>query len=203
MRDTVKEGYEDGNYLEDYRDCRELKDFEKNLLETFIEGIGSDSRIIDLGCGNGVPFDVFLESKVDSLTAVDFTEKHVEQAKMNLRDSKVIQADFSNLEYENGSFEGVVSFYALFHIPREEQEDLLKKINEWLVEGGLILITLGAGDDDESGPQVEDWHGSEMIWDNKSLKENVEMVKNSGFEILEKFIQDDEEKHLWILAEKN
>jgi hypothetical protein len=44
--------------------------------------------------------------------------------------------------------------------------------------------------------------GEEMVWSSYSQEENVRLVKEAGFNVLETYVEDwREETHQWILAE--
>ncbi|MFP4001930.1 MAG: class I SAM-dependent methyltransferase, partial [Thermoplasmata archaeon] len=148
MRDKVRKGYEEGRYAKEYREGREIREFEKELFEDLFEEIGEEGYILDLGCGIGIPFDRYFVDKGYEVTGVDFVENNVKRAKMNVSEAEFLNADFSKLSFPKESFDAIVSFYAIFHIPREEHLDLLEKMNRWLKESGVILITMGTGDDE-------------------------------------------------------
>ncbi|MFW5946728.1 MAG: class I SAM-dependent methyltransferase, partial [Candidatus Natronoplasma sp.] len=147
----------------------------------------------------GIPFDRYFVDKGYEVTGVDFVENNVKRAKMNVSEAEFLNADFSKLSFPKESFDAIVSFYAIFHIPREEHLNLFEKMNRWLKDSGAILITMGAGDDE----RIEsDFVGSEMSWSSFSIQKNKELVRKAGFKILRSYEETEEEHHLWILAEK-
>ncbi|KXA91188.1 hypothetical protein AKJ63_01825 [candidate division MSBL1 archaeon SCGC-AAA259D18] len=103
------------------------------------------------------------------------------------------------MEFVENSFDAIVSFYAIFHIPRERHPDLLMKMNKWLKDSGIILITLGT---EEMEKEEADFVGSEMVWSSFSIKKNKRMVEESGFKILGSYEEKEDEHHLWVLAKK-
>ncbi|MFW6048427.1 MAG: class I SAM-dependent methyltransferase [Candidatus Natronoplasma sp.] len=199
MRDKVKRGYEEGRYAKEYREGREIREFEKELFEDLFEEIGEEASILDLGSGIGIPFDRYFVDNGYEVIGVDFVEKNIERAKENVPEAHFVKADFSQLSFPKESFDAIVSFYAIFHIPREEHLDLLEKMNRWLKESGVILITMGTGDDE----RIEsEFVGSDMVWSSFSIQKNKELVRKAGFKILRSYEETQEEHHLWILAEK-
>ncbi|WEL23374.1 class I SAM-dependent methyltransferase [Candidatus Nanohalovita haloferacivicina] len=199
MRDKVKEGYDKGDYEGDYREGREVREKERELMESLFDGIPSESKILDLGCGTGLPFDRFLVEKDHQVTGVDISEKHVEMARENVPEADFLQGDFFENDFGENSFDAVVSFYAIFHIPREEHFDLFKKIREWISDEGAILITLGPDEMDDFEGEIG---GQEMVWSSYSAEKNVELLEKAGFEIITTYTEDyREETHFWVLAE--
>jgi len=199
MRDKVKRGYEEGQYVKEYRKEIELREFEKELFEDMFDKIREEGSILDLGCGIGIPFDKYFVDKGYDVTGIDFVEKNVKRAKENVPEAEFLNADFSQLSFQKESFDAMVSFYAIFHIPREEHLNLLEKINRWLKDSGVILITMGTEDNER---KESDFIGSKMVWSSFSIRKNKDLVRKSGFEILRSYEERKEEHHLWILAEK-
>ena len=199
MKDKVRKGYDEGEYAKEYREGRDIRDFEKELFEDLFNKIGEEGSILDLGCGICIPFDRYFVDKGYEVKGVDFVEKNIKRAKENVPEADFVNADFSQLSFSKESFDAIVSFYAIFHIPRDEHLDLLKKMNTWLKESGVILITMGTGDDEKI---ESEFVGSDMVWSSFSIQKNKEIVRKAGFEILRSYEETEEEHHLWILAEK-
>lgn len=198
MRDKVKEGYEKGDYEGAYREDRDLREEEIELFQRIFDGIPKKGKFLDLGCGTGLPFDRYIMENGYSVIGVDITEKHINSARENVPEGRFIQGDFFNQDFEQNSFNVIVSFYAIFHIPREEHRKLFEKIRYWLKEDGFILVTMGAEEMDRHEGDIE---GAEMLWSSYSPNRSKEIIEESGFNILESYHEDwREEQHLWILA---
>lgn len=120
-------------------------------------------------------------------------------ARENVPEADFLQGDFFENDFGENSFDAVVSFYAIFHIPREEHFDLFKKIREWISDEGAILITLGPDEMDDFEGEIG---GQEMVWSSYSAEKNVELLEKAGFEIITTYTEDyREETHFWVLAE--
>jgi len=153
MREEVKQGYEDADYEGEYRESRELQEKEKQLLNQGFESI-SGKKILELVCGFGLPFDRYIVEKGFDVTGVDIAEKHVKQARDNVPEAEFIQGGFFDQDFDENSFDAIVSFYAIFHIPREEHRELFEKIHDWLKEDGVILVTMGPGEMDQHTGEI-------------------------------------------------
>jgi SAM-dependent methyltransferase len=79
------------------------------------------------------------------------------------------------------SFDAVVSFYAIFHIPRVEHGALFRRIASWLRPGGYLLASVGRTDNDD---YTEEFFGVEMFWSHFAADRYREMVTDSGFTLL-------------------
>jgi ubiquinone/menaquinone biosynthesis C-methylase UbiE len=196
-RNIVKQGY--NQCAKDYLDNRDLF---KNLkyLDGLISKLSPGSKILDLGCGSGIPIDKYLLEKDFEVTGVDISEEQINLAKKNLPKGDFFVGDMSEIDFPASSFNAVVSFYAIFHLPKEEHLSVLKNIFNILKPGGYLLITMGSNDWEGT---EKDFHGVKMFWSHYGREKNLELVKSAGFNILNEEIDTSgNEKHLIILAQK-
>ena len=168
----------------------------------------SNAEVLELGCGAGVPGTELLSSRCGKVIANDISRAQVELAMSRVRGTNIEfrQEDMTKLEFEPVSFDGVVAFYSIIHLPRVEQAILFQRIYLWLKPGGYLLCNLGVGDD--PGSTAKDWLGSQMYWSSFDAETNLKLLRDTGFTIHEhKVLEDDEDGTLvpfvWILAAKN
>jgi SAM-dependent methyltransferase len=205
MRELVRKGYNDGNYEKFYdRKSNILAPFDRLMYDELIARLNVDSknsipRILDLGCGIGLPHDkYFVDRKID-LIGIDISERHIALAKKNVKDAKYIVGDFFSRDV-TGKFDAIISFFAIFHIPRTEHKKLLERMNSLLKKDGCILITLGA--EAMKCDINPDFVGAPMAWSSYSVEDNKRLVRDTGFDILMSVEDYRTERHLWILAKK-
>lgn len=196
MNQKVKAGYNVAakNYTSEFRD--QFKN-EKHL-EKLIEVLQPNSNVLDIGCGAGKPIDSYLISKGMKVTGIDISEAQIELAKSYVPEAHYEVGDMSELKDGEYQVDAVVSFYAIFHTPRANHSDLLKKFRTFLKPDGYILITMGVNDWEG---KEDNFCGSEMYWSHYGAEINKELVNEAGFNII--FSEIDNaggEKHLVILA---
>lgn len=200
MRNLVRKGYDNGKYDVKYgRKNSVPENFARSLCDELISQLKPNSKILDLGCGIGLPFDKYFSKKGLSVTGIDISERHIEKAKRNVKSARYILGDFFSKEIK-GKFDAIVSFYAIFHIPRTEHQKLLNYINSLLKKGGLILLTFGL--DSMKYDFNPNFAGAPMAWSSYAADKNKKIVENAGFEILISTEDYRTERHLWILAKK-
>ncbi len=157
------------------------------------------SIILDLGCGAGKPIDRFFVNSGHKVIGIDISKKQIKLAKRNVPGAKYVVKDMSNLRKEEYQVDAVISFYTIFHIPRETHEELFEKINSFLPEGGLVLVTMGSSD----WEGIEDFYGVEMYWSHYGPEKNREIIEKARFEvILDEIDTSGRERHQVILARK-
>lgn len=198
---TVREGYNAiaGRYLAgrspDTQDVR--------LLNDFIERLPANAKVLDAGCGAGVPISQMLSEHFD-VTGVDFSEAQIELAKKHVLKGRFICQDMTELDFPDNSFDGICSYYAIIHIPREEHRALLENFHRMLKPGGSALLCLGAEhliDDIE-----ENYLGARMYWSHYDTDTYLKMLNDCGFSIVwSKHVADETcegSGHLFVLLRK-
>ena len=138
------------------------------------------AEVLDLGCGAGVPTTRELARKF-TVTGVDISERQVELARRNVPDARFIHADATQLDFAPARFDGVVSFYAFIHIPRQEHADLLRKVAGWLRPGGLFVAAMGTRAVNRDF--AEDFLGARMFWSGFDSATNKRLVEEAGLSI--------------------
>jgi ubiquinone/menaquinone biosynthesis C-methylase UbiE len=163
-----------------------------------------DAKVLDLGCGTGLTTTKALAARF-RVTGVDISEKHIEIARAKLPQATFIQADMTELTFAPDSFDGIVAFYSLFHLPREEQKILLPQITSWLRPGGFFVATLGIHA--MSASIEEDWLGATMYWSSYDGATNRHLIQEVGLQIVQANEETAEEMgqpitFLWVIAQK-
>lgn len=157
------------------------------------------ASVLDIGCGDGLPVDNLLIKNDFLLFGLDISPVQIERARKNLPQGSFSVKNMLALKAGDYRVDGVVSFYALFHIPRDRHLEMLKKINSFLPEKGILLITMG--DKDFEG--YHDLLGTKMWSSHFGIEKNRELLIQAGFKIvLDKIDDSGQERHQVILAKK-
>jgi ubiquinone/menaquinone biosynthesis C-methylase UbiE len=201
FKKTVKEGYNTiaNRYLaERSRDSQDVR-----LLDEFMARLPANANVLDAGCGAGVPVAQLL-SKRFQVTGVDFSEAQIELARKHVSQGTFLCQDMTQLDFPENTFDGICSYYAIIHIPREEHPSLLANFHRMLRPGGFALLCLGAEHliDDLD----ENYLGTRMYWSHYDTDTYLGMLKECGFSIVwSKFVADETCEgagHLFVLAQK-
>lgn len=198
---TVKEGY---NAIADrYLSQRTHESEDVRLLGEFTERLPAHAKVLDAGCGAGVPISQMLSERFD-VTGVDFSEAQIERAKKNVPGAAFLCQDMTRLDFPQNTFDGIVSYYAIIHIPREEHQPLLANFLRMLKPGGLALLCLGA--EHLIDDIAEDYLGARMYWSHFDSETYHQMLREIGFRIIwSKIVMDETSEgsgHLFLLAQK-
>jgi ubiquinone/menaquinone biosynthesis C-methylase UbiE len=201
FKKTVKEGY--NAIANRYLDERTRVSQDVRLLDDFIERLPANAKVLDAGCGAGIPISQMLSEHFD-VTGVDFSEAQIELAKKNIPNANFICQDMTGLDFPENTFDGICSYYAIIHIPREEHQPLLTNFYRMLKPGGFALLCLGAEhliDDID-----ENYLGARMYWSHYDTETYLEMLEDCSFSIIwSKQVADEScegSGHLFVLAQK-
>jgi SAM-dependent methyltransferase len=163
--------------------------------------IPAGSDVLELGCGAGIPMTRAL-AEARSVTGIDISATQIAMARANVPSATFIRADMTTVAFES-SFDAVMAFYSLTHVPRDEQAELIGRIRGWLRPGGLFIASMGA--DDEPGDVEAGWLGVDMFFSHFGAKANRRLVERAGLTIESAEIAvEPEDRHdarfLWIVA---
>jgi ubiquinone/menaquinone biosynthesis C-methylase UbiE len=160
-------------------------------------------HILELGCGPGVPVTRMLLDRGAQVTANDISTKQLDLARARCPEVTFVSGDMTRLSFEPASFDGVVSFFTIFHLPRAEQSGMLSSIYSWLKPGGMFVFNLATIDEEEIYGEMM---GHGMFWSSYSVEESKAMVTAVGLEVVEVEVlesePDDGVKFMWAVARK-
>jgi cyclopropane fatty-acyl-phospholipid synthase-like methyltransferase len=177
-RALVREGYD--ACASDFAAARMREDAPG--LELLLPRLAKGSRVLDLGCGAGVPIAAAL-AREHRVVGVDFSAEQIRRARANVPTAEFIEADLMSLDLPAGSFDAAVAFYSIFHLPREEHEPFLARVHRWLQPGGHLLATVTRVR--EAAYTEDGFFGVRMYWSNWSRDDYVRMLESLGFDLLE------------------
>jgi len=144
--------------------------------------LSEGAKILDIGCGAGAPIAQTL-SQHFSVTGVDISVEQIRLARKHVPQGDFIQADIMTMDFPQSIFDAIVSFYAIFHVPREEHAELFRRIRRWIKSGGYLLTTVAAKD--EMPYTEDDFYGVKMYWSSYGFDHYCDLLKSVGFELLE------------------
>lgn len=180
-KQIVRDGYNRISFR--YRDDRGLGPDVKNMLP-WLGWVGrrlkKGARILELGCGMGIPAAKFFANNHNYL-GVDISDVQIRRAKKLVPRGRFHRADMTSLRFPAESFDAVVSFYSIIHLPLKEQRPLLRRVYRWLKPGGVFVAMLGHG---RWTGREKDWFGAEMFWSHVDHQSYGQWLMEIGFKIV-------------------
>ena len=160
------------------------KDFrpgEKEYFDILLESLASDSLILDLGCGTGIPNASLLSKAGHRIHGIDASIELLEIARR-----KVPGAHFELGQIEDetplpGPFDAAICWDAIFHIDRKRHEPIFRRVADALRPGAIFLMTSGGSAND---PFTDTMFGERFSYDAHPPEETERLLIASGFEIV-------------------
>jgi SAM-dependent methyltransferase len=157
----------------------------------------SRAVVVDLGCGAGIPATRELADLGLRVIGVDFSAVQLRRARHLVPAARLVHADMTALHLQPASVDAVVSFYALIHVPLDDQQALFPRIRSWLRPAGYLLAITGA--DRWTGTEV--YLGAQMFWDQADTATYLAWLTAARLEPLwHRYVPEGSSGHSLILA---
>jgi cyclopropane fatty-acyl-phospholipid synthase-like methyltransferase len=172
-------------------------------VRAFAADLPRGSRILDIGCGNGIPAtrELALEHVV---TGVDVSEEQVARARSNVPAATFICGDARDVHLPLGAFDAIVALYLIDNIAREDYPALFRRFRELLRPNGRLLLSAEPGDDPW---QSYTWLGVPMFINTVPTDEVVGLLEAAGLSVTSTELESQLEggrpiDYAWIVAVK-
>jgi SAM-dependent methyltransferase len=153
-------------------------------LADLLPRLPARSRVLDLGCGCGIPVSRELAEAGHHVLGVDVSRVQIERARALVPTGQFRCQSMLDLRLPVASLDAVVCLFALVHLPLDAQPGVIAEIGRWLVPGGWLLAT--AGQDAWTG-SVDGWLGTDtpMWWSHADADTYRTWIEAAGLEIVE------------------
>ena len=201
---VVETGYD--RVAELYLASKDAKDpTTLEALKELTRELPQRAAVLDLGCGAGVPVTRWLARRF-AVTGVDISARQLELARRHVPAARLLRADMADLRFAPETFDAVVAFHSIIHLPRAEHPALLDAVGRWLKPGGGFLATWALGEWEGEEGDWEGW-GTPMRWSHHDGETSLELLRGAGFAIERAEARTTrgprgDESWLWVLARK-
>lgn len=182
VRDLVRGGYD--RVAEEFLAIRVEDGADSAQLDALQRNLGPASDILDAGCGCGVPVAKALDKAGHRVVGLDLSGGQLRLARRLAVGFVPVQGDLIGLPFREQSFDAVVSFYAVIHVPREDHLAVLKEFCRVLRRGGHLLVCMG-WDDLPADHDPHSWLGAPMFWSHYDALTNLRLMEAAGFVVTE------------------
>ena len=157
------------------------------------------SRILGLGCGNGVPITEALVSAGHRVVGLDTSGAMLARFRMNLPGAPVVRGDARRAPFSDGTFDVVVSWGMMFHLPHDDQAAAFDSMARVLKPKGSFLFTAAEVDAPDPGGITGTMNG--VTFHYYAVPSYRELIAEHGFELVD--VHDDPGVSTYYLARKS
>jgi SAM-dependent methyltransferase len=125
------------------------KDGQVNAGELLLDRLSAGARVLDVGCGTGLPTARQLVAAGCAVSGIDISPVMLELARRNVPEATFEQRDALTVDASLGRYDAVVAFFSLLMLPREQIRQALSGIREALVPAGWLAIGMVEADLDD------------------------------------------------------
>lgn len=125
------------------------KDGQRAAVDGLLTRLPDGAKVLDLGCGTGLPTARQLVSEGCEVTGVDISPVMLGLARRNVPGATFLHRDALTLDGSLGSFDAVVAFFSLLMLPRTQIPDVLGRIRAVLDDGGWLALGMVEADLDD------------------------------------------------------
>lgn len=129
----------------------------------------------DVGCGSGGRIIAALLDAGFRVTGLDVSEAMVEHARKRHPASRFIVGDICEWQ-PHEQYDAIIAWDSIFHVPYSAQRQVVLKLCDALVDGGVILFTAGGVDGEITGPM----HGQDFYYSSLAEEEYLKIMKEKG-----------------------
>jgi len=155
--------------------------------EAFIQALPAGARVLDVGCGSGVKSKYFIERGF-KVAGIDISDKLLEIAKREVPEGDFKEFSMVDLDGMPETFDGVFAQASLLHIPKKEAGDVVKKMAERLVFGGVLYLAVKESHADKPEEEMvkENDYGYdyERFFSYFTLDELEQYLTNAGLSVV-------------------
>jgi len=163
---------------------------ESNFLKKAIKSLKKNNiKILDVGCGTGrmLP-EIFSVKKNIKYYGIDTSKEMIRYLKRKARKLDVEKnveikiGDAENIPFKDKSFDIVFSYHLLWHLPKKEQEKIIKEMLRICKNKGIIIFDML--NKNFVWEKMKKFFGKESVEIYKlSIKDIKEIIKPNNFKI--------------------
>lgn len=168
---------------------------EQTWMDRFLGLLPASGRILDIGCGSGIPMARYLVERGHPVTGVDSSPEMIELFRQGLPDQTAWVADMRTMELGE-RFWGLLAWNSFFHLAHEAQRQMFGRFAEHAAPGAALLFTSGPG----YGEAIGTLEGEPLYHASLEEAEYRQLLEQNGFRVVAHTREDPNCNHhtVWL-----
>ncbi len=121
------------------------KAYDRQLLDSFASKFDEEALICDAGCGPSGHIGRYVFDKGIPVIGVDISDRCIQLARSHNPGMRFVLGDIASLAFEEGTFDGIIAYYAIIDTPRRYMNRVFGELYRVLKPGGYLLVAVKAG----------------------------------------------------------
>jgi len=157
-------------------------------IDRLLDGVPSGAKVLDLGCGTGIPIARYIVQRGYRVVGVDQSKRMLEIARKEVPKANFIHADMVEIALAD-KFAAAVAWDSVFHVERKHHSSIYRKLANSLETGGRLLLSVGgsgsASVSADSGAEsfTSEMFGQTFFYSGYDPKVARKLIEAEGFEI--------------------
>ena len=164
-----------------------------------IDRLAPGARVLDLGCGTGVPTAGMLAETGLEVVGVDVSTEMLALARRNVPTGRFVAMDLMELDGSLGEFDGVCAFFSLLMLRKEDIPRVLRRTKALLRPGAVVAIGMVEGDFDYAPLPFLGQEVSVTAYPRADLEA---VIRGEGLHVLEVDVEEFEPASAEVPAER-
>ena len=158
---------------------------DKSWHDKFIACLAGGARVLDLGCGSGIPVAFHLVQHGLRVTGVDTSPTLISLCRQRMPEHEWIVAEMQALALPQ-RFDGLLGWDSFFHLTPDHQRTMFTVFSAHAAPGAFLLFNTGP----EQGESLGNYHGEPLYHASLDPEEYQQLLDRSGFALVAHTVED-------------
>lgn len=166
-------------------------------VTAFAASLQPGSRVLDIGCGNGLPLTDVLVNAGHRVVGLDSSLEMLMRFRCNLPETPIVRGLVQACSFRDAAFDAAHAWGVVFHLTRDDQMRAIANMSRVLRPAAPFLFTAGDVDGAEG---ITTMNGVAFHYYSFSVDQYRDVLSERGFDLID--VHKDNGQNTYYLASK-